>query len=38
MSRLEKKVSGAEEECDRKVAQEKVETLKFKEALENQEK
>ena len=36
--KLEKKVAGAEEESARKVAQEKTETAKFKEALEEQEK
>ena len=38
VSRLEKKVAGAEEECARKVALEKQETTKFKEALDEQEK
>ena len=36
--RLEKKVAGAEEECARKVALEREETTKFKEALDLQER
>lgn len=38
VSRLEKKVAGAEEESARKVAQEREETAKFKEALDEQER
>ena len=38
VSRLEKKVAGAEEESARRVAQEKEETAKFKAALDEQER
>lgn len=38
VSRLEKKVAGAEEESGRKVAREKEETAKFREALDKQER
>ena len=38
VSRLEKKVAGAEEESARKVAEEKEETAKFRAALNEQER
>lgn len=38
VSRLEKKVAGAEEESARKVEREKEETAKIREALDNQER